>query len=124
MSLTSGSDSTLDPESPRALFAAMRARPGMYRIGDSYPMAVGVLTGYELGRPGTLNGFAEWLARRLEIETSLDWPALVLQLAFPGEHTGFRGQSLTPDQGARAVDTLFALLDEFLATQGAPRLGA
>lgn len=115
MSLTSDSNSISGSDSPRALFAAIRARPGMYRIGDSYPMAVGVLTGYELGRPGTLDGFAEWLAARLGIETSLDWPALVLQLAFPGQPTGFRGESLTPDQGARAVDTLFELLEEFLA---------
>jgi len=38
-------------------------------------------------------------------------------LAFPGEQTGFRGRSLTPEQTIHAIDTLFRLLEEFLAAR-------
>ena len=95
---------------PRELFALVRKRPGMYGI-TNFATACTFITGYDAAHNwSALNGFREMLIPRLDRGDNLTWVALVRHLA-PGGWS----DPLTPEADAAATETLFELLDEFLA---------
>ncbi|MCD7441323.1 hypothetical protein K4B79_24250 [Streptomyces lincolnensis] len=98
----------------RELIEQIRARPGMFGLnGFSYPTAM-FLTGFDLGSSNRLlHGFEEWLIARRGEQSSLGWPALVLEDAFPGADIRYWG-TLTEEQQQPAVDHLFRLVLDFL----------
>ncbi|MFE3103421.1 hypothetical protein [Nocardia tengchongensis] len=62
-----------------------------------------------------LDGFAEWLrANYVGRHNSFGWPGYVQEIALPGQDFGV---DRTPKQEKHVLDTLFALLDKFLAEQ-------
>lgn len=98
----------------RDLVARVRARPGLYGLDGSYHPTVAFLIGLDLGRSGgLLAGFTPWLLAREGVESSLDWSALCLEEAFPGEGVRHWG-GLTAERQRVASDLLLALLLEFL----------
>jgi hypothetical protein len=54
-----------------------------------------------------------WLADRLGHSHNLIWPLLVVRIALVGSVDG--PWDLAPEDDAKAVETMFSLLDEFLA---------
>ena len=86
----------------------------MFDLDGSYHPTVTFLDGYDLGRSGAvLRGFHEWLVARKGERSSLGWPALVLEEAFPGAEIR-HWRSLHKGQEPHAVDVLFSLVLEFL----------
>jgi hypothetical protein len=99
----------------RALFAQIHQRPGLYGLDGSYAQYCVFIYGVDTGNDGRLlTGFREWLIVRLGTGNNLVWRSLVLHLAFPGADAAGRDVTTDTDRNAVAVDTLFALLDEFL----------
>lgn len=99
----------------------VRARPGMYGLTGTYHPAMTFLVGYDLGRSGELlRGFSEWLVARRGVETSLGWPALVIEETFPGAGVS-HWERLDQEQQRQAVSRLFDLLIEFHREADGPR---
>jgi hypothetical protein len=100
----------------RTLFAQVHSRPGLFGLDGSYGQFCAYVDGVDTGNAGRLlTGFREWLVTRLGDGDNLVWRGLVLRLAFP-EHDSIRPETLSEAEPNRtAVDTLFALLGEFLA---------
>ncbi|WP_433271178.1 hypothetical protein ACQPZF_11720 [Actinosynnema sp. CS-041913] len=97
------------------LLKGVHARPGMYGLDGSYPAAVNFIRGCDFGNDfALLRGFREWLLVRLGYNSSLDWSALCLRLAFEVEESGRTTDPVSAEEHRRAVDTLFALVDGFL----------
>lgn len=95
---------------PRELFALVHRRPGMYGI-TNYATACTFITGYDAAHDWrALGGFREMLIPRLGRGDNLTWTALVRHLA-----PGGWADPPTPEADAAATETLFELLDEFLA---------
>jgi hypothetical protein len=99
----------------RKLFADIQSRPGMWGLDGSFGQFCAFVTGADAGNDWQLlTGFREWLVVRADAGNNLTWPALILRLAFPGVEIGQRERLTDPDGNTQAVDTLFALLAEFL----------
>lgn len=105
----------------RQYFAQIAQRPGMFTGRVTYERMAQFLNGYDLGaqRAGGrgLEGIRDWLLGRLGHSSNLVWTSIVLQLTFPGQDQ--YPDTLTPEQDERALEVLFALLDEFLAERDA-----
>jgi hypothetical protein len=89
----------------------------MYGLDGSFGQLVAFVVGLNAGNDSKLlTGFRESLVVRFDDGDNLSWPALVLRLAFPDE-TGaaLHSRLVEPDRNRHAVETLFRLLDEFLA---------
>jgi hypothetical protein len=100
----------------RKLFSLVARRPLMYLIRDDFPTVVAFVEGCDQGNAGgLLAGFREWLITRLGYGNNLTWWALVLLVAEPGMDDSPHPDPQTPEADARARQTLYALLDEFLA---------
>ena len=97
----------------RKLFSDVHARPGLWGLRDgSFATCTAFVLGVDAGSDHELlTGFREWLVVRFDGGNNLAWTGLVLRLAFPD----FDGGPMPPDGDQQAVDTLFGLLDEFLA---------
>jgi hypothetical protein len=103
----------------RTLFAEIHRRPGMYGLDGSYGQFCAFIQGVDAGNDWQLlAGFREWLVTRLGSGNNLAWQGLVPHLAFPGTDAAGRDVLASPERGRTAVDTLFALLDEFFALRG------
>lgn len=99
----------------RRLFADVRRRPDAYFLDGSFRDAVAFVTGCDAGNAqGLLIGFSEWLAIRLDCEADLPWPELVVMAARVPVASADIKNGVDESINARLVDTLFALLDEFL----------
>jgi hypothetical protein len=106
----------------RTLFRNLHRRPGLYGLDGSYAQFCVFIDGVDYGNDrGLLTGFREWLVLRAGKGDNLIWRALVLHLALPGEAQPSREPSDGPEANEIAVDTLFALLDEFLGWREEPR---
>jgi hypothetical protein len=87
----------------------------MWGLDGSFGQFCAFLTGVDAGNDWQLlSGFREWLVVRADTGNNLVWSGLVLRLAFPDVETGWHERLTDPDANMRAVDTLFALLDQFL----------
>ena len=96
------------------IFERVRKRKGMYLAGETFPEAVGFVTGYDYAcEGGTLCGFREWLVLRLRFGSNLGWPALVLDAAFPDSGNLEVELNAGPVAQRHAIETLFDLLTEF-----------
>ncbi|MGW0434065.1 hypothetical protein ACWDV4_16190 [Micromonospora sp. NPDC003197] len=96
----------------RELFANVAQRPRMYLMRDDFPTTVAYIEGCDQGNAHRLlAGFREWLVAQVGGGDNLTWWALVLRLAAAAE---LPPAELPPDIDARAKQTLFRLLDEFL----------
>jgi hypothetical protein len=100
----------------RTQFARVHGRPGLFGLDGSYGQFCAYVDGVDTGNAGRLlTGFREWLVTRFGDGDNLVWQGLVLRLAFP-DSTSIRPEVLSDTEHNRtAVDSLFALLDEFLA---------
>jgi hypothetical protein len=116
----------------RELFAALRKRPGIYGLDGSFAQFCIFLNGCNAATSWSLlAGFNEWLLVRYDEETSFGWTALIKCLAFPErrrfDHETGAWLDRSPldlrnaSDNARAVDTLFQLLDEFLELRERPQ---
>lgn len=86
----------------------------MYFQKEDYDVVSAFVLGCDAGNDwGLLAGFREWLILRLDGGNNLVWPALVLEIAFPGEGRSSAKLEL-PCGHHHAVETLFDLLAEFL----------
>lgn len=103
----------------REFLALVAKRVGMYVIPADLRGVTNFLHGYDSaasrhGKP-LLDGFAEWLRTNyVGRHNSFGWPGYVQEIALPGQDFGV---DRTPEQEKHVLDTLFALLDKFLATQ-------
>jgi hypothetical protein len=100
----------------RTLFAQVHSHPGLFGLDGSYGQFCAYVDGVDTGNAGRLlTGFREWLVTRLGDGDNLVWRGLVLRLAFP-DTDSIRLEALSEAEPNRtAADTLFALLEEFLA---------
>ncbi|GAB3876913.1 hypothetical protein ACFQ1S_06155 [Kibdelosporangium lantanae] len=105
-----------DPVGEREFFELVRLRPGMYVERPGFLTLAVYVEGYmgHAGRHGdsVFAGWRGWLADRLGHSHNLAWPLLVVRIAFPGSVGG--PWDLAPEDDAKAVETMFSLLDEFL----------
>jgi hypothetical protein len=105
----------------RTLFSEISRRSGLYGLDGSFEQFAAFISGVDAGNDWQLlTGFREWLIIRLGDGNNLTWPGLVLRLAFPGGWPGLRDRLKDPDQNRIASETLFRLLDEFLARRATP----
>ncbi|MEV4494604.1 hypothetical protein AB0J84_02725 [Micromonospora arborensis] len=96
----------------RDLFASVARRPRMYLLRDDFPTTVAYIEGCDQGNAHRLlSGFREWLLTQVGCGDNHVWWSLVLRLAVT---TGQAPDDLSPDNDAKAKETLFRLLDEFL----------
>jgi hypothetical protein len=97
----------------RQLFTNIRLRPGMWLVRDDFACVVAFVDGCNEANARTLlTGFREWLVTRAGRGDNLVWWSLVAHLTEP---VGSKNTStMDADLDARAVATLFELLDEFL----------
>ncbi|MFE3025375.1 hypothetical protein [Nocardia tengchongensis] len=103
----------------REFLALVAKRVGMYVTRADLRGVTNFLHGYDAaaGRHAkpVLDGFAEWLkANYVGRHNSFGWPGYVQEIALPGQDFGV---DRTPEQEKHVLDTLFALLDKFLAEQ-------
>ncbi|MFI6920640.1 hypothetical protein ACIBIZ_11875 [Nonomuraea spiralis] len=101
--------------SEREYFATVRRLRGMFVAGGRLEGLVAFLEGYDQharrhGGPG-LQGWTEWLVARRGAASSLHWRAQVRHIAL----TTLDGPDLPAEQEELVIDTLFDLLDEYLA---------
>lgn len=99
--------------------SALEMRTGMFLQRVTYDSVAACVQGYDMGTHFQfLDGFKEWLCRRVKNGHNMGWPVLVLYLAFPESTTpwkalGLRTEVGQPDSEQHAIDTLFACLREF-----------
>lgn len=98
----------------RELFALVRKRPLMYLLGADFASVVAFVEGCDHGNARSLlTGFQEWLVTRVGCGSNLVWWSLVLRLS---EAEGEKSpREMDPETDARATETLFQCLDDFLA---------
>jgi hypothetical protein len=111
----------------RELFASVRKRPLMYLPRADYASVVAFIMGCDEGTSRMLlTGFREWLVTRVGCGDHLVWWSLAARLTEPVGPKNIR--EMNPELDARTVETLFELLDEFLALRqeedGLPRIYA
>ncbi|MET8002831.1 hypothetical protein [Nonomuraea glycinis] len=104
--------------SEREYFATIRRRPGMYVLGGRLAGLEAFLEGYDQharrhGGPG-LQGWTEWLIGRRGKTCNHHWSGQVRHIALG---TWDRWE-LSTEQEELVIDTLFNLLDEYLAERG------
>jgi hypothetical protein len=101
----------------REFLNLVRLRPGMYVSRPSFSTLAAYVGGYmgHAWRCGdsVFDGWHDWLADRLGHSRNLVWPVLVVRLALPD--SAGSPWDLVPEDDARAVGTMFGLLDEFLS---------
>ncbi|MER6007024.1 hypothetical protein ABT120_51395 [Nonomuraea angiospora] len=105
--------------SEREYFATIRRRPGMFVIGGRLAGLEAFLEGYDQharrhGGPG-LQGWTEWLIARRGETCNHHWSGQVRHIALD---TWDRWE-LSAEQEELVIDTLFNLLDEYLAEREA-----
>ncbi|MER7892194.1 hypothetical protein ABTX15_20480 [Micromonospora sp. NPDC094482] len=97
----------------RDLFADIRRRPGMWLIRADFACVVAFVEGCDQANARSLlTGFQPWLVTRADGLDNHVWWSIVAHLTEPIGPKPFR--DLDSDLDARAVETLFDLLDEFL----------
>ncbi|AVT39129.1 hypothetical protein [Plantactinospora sp. BB1] len=97
----------------RDLFADIRRRPGMWLIRADFASVVSFVDGCNEGNArALLTGFQPWLVTRAGCLDNHLWWSIVAHLTEPVGAKNVR--DLGPELDARAVETLFDLLDEFL----------
>jgi hypothetical protein len=93
----------------------------MYVQQPTYGALSALVLGYDLASAGgVLCGFREWLIPRLGSGSNLAWPALVLRITFPEESNPEEALRSDAEKDKRAIDGMFRLIDEFLATRARP----
>lgn len=107
------------------MFADVRRRPGNYGLDGTFREASAFVNGCDAGNSwGLLIGFREWLALKLGCEANLTWAGLILKLANVDASLRPSVSNLSATEDERAVEVLFAELDEFLsARKGASDVG-
>jgi hypothetical protein len=92
------------------LFEKVRRRPSMYVGGESFEILAAWVDGFDVARSGgVLVGFREWLIVRCRGGNNLAWPALVRGLAGTTDSRDGMGKR----DNRRAIDVMFALIEEF-----------
>ncbi|HEY3505416.1 MAG TPA: hypothetical protein VGN37_21860 [Actinocatenispora sp.] len=103
----------------RDLFANVRGRPGMWLVREDFASVVAFVEGCNQANARTLlDGFQPWLVTRAGCLNSHVWWSIVAHLTDPVGTKGFG--DMPSDLDARAVETLFDLLDEFLELREEP----
>ncbi|WP_327721369.1 hypothetical protein OG381_42870 [Streptomyces sp. NBC_00490] len=98
-------------DSHQRFWESFRDRTGMYLGRITYEGAAAYLNGYDQGCGGALlHGLREWLADTYGVGGNLVWWAQVVLIVFP---EGRPDAPWSEDQHTRAVEGLFALLEEF-----------
>ncbi len=96
----------------RELFDLVAKRPRMYLMRDDFATVVAYIDGCDQGNARSLlTGFREWLVLQVGCGDNLVWSSLVLRLAGAEGHPP---GDLPPEIDAKAKQTLFDLVDEFL----------
>jgi hypothetical protein len=99
----------------RTLFSSVHRRPEMHGVPNTFPGLCAFVAGVDAGNEWQfLVGFREFLVVRADKGANLSWPGLVRHIAFPGKDHLPADQLADPNREQHAIDTLFALLDEFL----------
>jgi hypothetical protein len=108
---------TLTITNYRDLFTNIRKRPGVWLIREDFATVVAFVEGCdEANVRSLLIGFQPWLVTQAGCLDSHVWWSIVAHLTEPVGPKNFR--DMEPDLDARAVETLFDLLDEFLELRG------
>lgn len=102
--------------SEREYFANVRRRLPLYVSGGRLDRLEAFLDGYDQhalrhGGPG-LRGWTDWLAARRGRTCDHGWAGQVRHIALPD---GWDHRDLPPEQEQHVIDTLFDLLDAYLA---------
>ncbi|RKR91826.1 hypothetical protein BDK92_6247 [Micromonospora pisi] len=98
----------------RELFAAVRKRPHMYMPRGDFASLVAFVEGCNHGNDfNLLTGLQKWLVTRVGCGNNVVWWHLVLRLTDPEGATSLG--DMDPETDARAIETLFQCLDDFLA---------
>src|SRR5215831_7158032 len=88
--------------------------PGMYVHPVSFGTVTALVEGYDMAlHGGLLFGFDEWLVVKVGGGNNLAWPALVLDLAFPGKGNPRKRLGRAKNEEV-AINALSKLLEEFL----------
>jgi len=104
---------TLTITNYRDLFTNIRKRPGMWLIREDFATVVAFVEGCnQANAQSLLTGFQPWLVTQAGSFNSHVWWSIVAHLTEPVGPKNFRDMDAALD--ARAVETLFDLLDEFL----------
>ncbi len=94
----------------------LRLRPGNYVGSTRFDVIAGYLQGLDAGNEGgLLQGFREFLVMKADDGVNLVWVGLVLLLALPDDQYESQSEFASPEAEKKAVDTLFDLLEEFMA---------
>jgi hypothetical protein len=94
---------------------------GMWTLYGTYVEACSLISGFDAATDGELLAdFRPWLLKRTgNPRQNLAWPSLIFEDVFPEELPGGRDyRAMSAEQNAVATKALFALLDEFLASNG------
>jgi hypothetical protein len=98
----------------------VQRRPEMWLVEPRFASHVAFTVGMDEGSGrNLLLGFREFLLTKLGRNCNLAWPNLVLTLVEPIGPKSVSLNDLTDDLDAAAVQTWYALLDEFLETREA-----
>ncbi|MGH3742093.1 MAG: hypothetical protein ACRDT1_12260 [Micromonosporaceae bacterium] len=104
---------TISTTNYRDLFANVRKRPGLWLIQSDFANVVSYVNGCDQANANALlTGFQPWLVTQAGCLDNHVWWSIVAHLTEPTGPKNLR--NLDPDVDARAVATLFDLLDEFL----------
>jgi hypothetical protein len=104
--------SDLDLHGHRQRLASIYRRLGMYTAQATFPEAVALVVGYDVGSEGHfLVGFQRWLGA-LSDRPELAFMSLVVRAAFGAQASI---GALTPVQDRQATAQLFTMLDSYLA---------
>ncbi|MFD7262804.1 hypothetical protein [Streptomyces sp. NPDC059874] len=96
----------------------------MFGLDGSFWSYANYLDGLHEGSGRTaLAGFCEWLVARLGYGNNLVWEVLVGRMTFPDESVLSRFRSMTDEEDAATVDTLFDSLERFFADQAGSPVG-
>ena len=96
----------------RELLTNLRKRPLMFLIREDFATVVAYIEGHDRAHShAQLTGFREWLVTQVGCNDDHVWWSLVVQLTSPTGQKSIHGWDVETD--ARAVKTLFDLLDEF-----------
>ncbi|MET9557331.1 hypothetical protein [Streptomyces sp. NPDC006645] len=105
-------------ESHQRFWEGFSKRTAMYVGRVTFDGVAAYLGGYDHACGGVLlDGLREWLADTKRAGRNLVWSAQVVEIVFP---QGRPAQPWSLDEHRKAVDGLFALLDEFFERRAAP----
>jgi hypothetical protein len=106
----------------KLIFADVRHHTESWVQPATFEVVTAFVQGYDAACEfGVLSGFREWLIVRARSDrTNFVWDAYVLSIAFPKVHLPCWEALTTEEAHRHAIDTMFALIEEFDETVSKP----